>query len=105
MSKFTVYTDKHNEFRWKFHANNDSVVARSSEGFKRKEECLSSVSLLQKDIAGSTVVQDVLVAPQQKAAAPIPSPVVAIDVKAVVPTPALATPTTDPVAASLASKV
>ena len=55
MSKFTVYTDKNSEFRWKFAANNDQVVAKSGRAFTSKEDCLKSLSLLQKDITGATV--------------------------------------------------
>ncbi len=55
MAKFTVYTDKHNEYRWKFTASNDAVVAKSGESYKKQEDCLASLSLLQKDIGGAPV--------------------------------------------------
>ena len=55
MAKFTVYTDKHSEFRWKFVANNNTVVAKSGESYKRQEDCLASLSHLQKDIGGAAV--------------------------------------------------
>ncbi len=55
MSKFMLYTDKNNDFRWKFAASNDKVVARSSEGFRSKDDCIKSLELLQKEITGATV--------------------------------------------------
>lgn len=55
MAKFTVYTDKHDEYRWKFTASNDVVVAKSGESYKKQEDCLASLSLLQKDIGGAPV--------------------------------------------------
>ena len=55
MSKFTVYTDKHGEFRWKFHAANNAVVAKSGESYKKQEDCLSSLHALQKEIGGAPV--------------------------------------------------
>lgn len=55
MSMFTVYTDKQNEFRWKFTAANNAVIAKSSESFKVREDCVQSVTMLQKDVAGATV--------------------------------------------------
>jgi uncharacterized protein YegP (UPF0339 family) len=70
MSKFTVYTDKHEEFRWKFLANDESVVARSSGGFKRREDCLASVEVLRKDIAGATVLQAAAAPSKAKGASP-----------------------------------
>jgi uncharacterized protein YegP (UPF0339 family) len=93
MSKFTVYADKQNEFRWKFMASNNSVIAKSYESFKRKEDCLVSLSLLQKDITGAAIDHEVRAAVDSKVTAqsPItPAIVVAADSKVVVPTPALA---------------
>jgi len=55
MAKFTVYADKKNQFRWKFTASNKRVVARSFKAFARKEECLQSLTLLQKEISGAPV--------------------------------------------------
>jgi len=55
MAKFTVYTDKHNAFRWKFIASNNVVVAKSGESYQRQEDCLASLGLLQKDIGGAPV--------------------------------------------------
>jgi uncharacterized protein YegP (UPF0339 family) len=53
MSKFTVYNDKHGEFRWKFVGSSNLVVARSGEGFKKQEDCIASLNLVQKDIPGA----------------------------------------------------
>ena len=55
MAKFTVYTDKHNEFRWKFIASNNTVIAKSGESYIKQEDCLTSLSLLQKDIGGAPI--------------------------------------------------
>lgn len=58
MSKFTVYSDKQNEFRWKFFANDNNVIAKSSQGYKAKDDCEKAVTLLQKDITGATIVHE-----------------------------------------------
>ncbi len=63
MSKFILYTDKNNDFRWKFVAANDQVIARSSEPYRVKDDCLKSLAQLQKDITGATVDPVVQVAP------------------------------------------
>jgi uncharacterized protein YegP (UPF0339 family) len=55
MAKFTVYSDKHNGFRWKFHASNGVVVAKSGASFNRQEDCLASLNLFQKDMSGAPV--------------------------------------------------
>jgi uncharacterized protein YegP (UPF0339 family) len=55
MAKFTVYNDKHFEFRWKFVGSNGRVVAKSGEGFKKQEDCVTSLTLLQKDIPGAAL--------------------------------------------------
>ena len=71
MSKFTLYTDKNNEFRWKFTASNDHVVARSSEGHKTKDLCLESLGLLQKDVVGAAVDPVVMSVTGQKPVLPL----------------------------------
>ena len=101
MSKFTVYTDKQNEFRWKFFANDNRVIAKSGEGFKVKEDCLASLSLLQKDITGAAVDHEVRAAAAQGTLAP--AIVAADDVKVVASAPALAaSPAVSPVPAVVA---
>ena len=67
MPKFTIYTDKNDEFRWKFVSSTEAVIARSSEGHKTKDACIASVSLLQKDIVGATVDPTVMAVTGQKA--------------------------------------
>jgi uncharacterized protein YegP (UPF0339 family) len=90
MSKFTLYTDKNHDFRWKFVANNEAIVARSSEGYRSKEDCIKSLEVLRSDIGASTVDPEVQVAPTKGVAgrAPTPSPAPAVlpaaEVKAVV---------------------
>lgn len=55
MPNFTVYTDKQNEYRWKFVGSNDAVLAKSSESFKVKDDCIKSLNMVQKDVVGATV--------------------------------------------------
>lgn len=92
MSKFTLYTDKNNDFRWKFLASNDQVVARSSEAFRSKDDCVKSLELLKKDIGGSTVDPVVQAAQSKGMPQRVTSPAIvpAMDVKPVVVTSAVA---------------
>lgn len=92
MAKFTVYTDKHSEFRWKFLASNNTVVAKSGESYKKQEDCLASLSLLQKDIGGAAVdyqLRNGVTPLNAVKAAPAPAPSVAA-APAVVPAPVAA---------------
>jgi uncharacterized protein YegP (UPF0339 family) len=66
MAKFRVYTDSKDRFRWKFIATNKKVVAKSSRSFAKREECVQSVSLLQKEISGAPVKHRVGKAPPKK---------------------------------------
>jgi uncharacterized protein YegP (UPF0339 family) len=67
MAKFTLYTDKNNDFRWKFLAADEKVVARSSEGYHSKEECIKSLETLQKEIGGATLDPTIQTAPAKTA--------------------------------------
>lgn len=73
MSKFTVYVDRQNEFRWKFAANDGAVVAKSSQGYRAKDDCVSALGLLQKEIAGATVDHEVRSPASPAAAATAPA--------------------------------
>jgi uncharacterized protein YegP (UPF0339 family) len=55
MAKFTVYGDKHFEFRWKFVGSNGRVIAKSGEGFKKQEDCIAALDLLRADITGAAL--------------------------------------------------
>ena len=87
MSRFTLYTDKNNDFRWKFIANNDQVVARSSDVFNTKEEAIKSLELLKLDIGVATVDAVVQVSQSkgmpERVSAPsiVPPPAPAVEAK------------------------
>ena len=89
MAKFTVYTDKHNEFRWKFHASNNVVVAKSGESYIKQEDCLAALSLLQKDIGGAPVGYQLRKGVHPTTAVKAPAAVAA---PAIVASPAIASP-------------
>lgn len=47
-SAVTVYRDKAKEWRWKAQAANGRIIAVSSEGYRRRTDCLSSLGLTWK---------------------------------------------------------
>lgn len=44
---YWVYRDVRNEFRWTYEASNGLTIAVSSEGYKRKADCLGSIDLMK----------------------------------------------------------
>jgi len=46
--KFVVYRDKKGEWRWRFVAPNNKIVADSGEGYKWKVDCLDAIELVKK---------------------------------------------------------
>ena len=55
MAKFTLYNDKLGDFRWRFLADDNAVIAKSSEGHKTKADCLASIEAIRKDAPGAAV--------------------------------------------------
>jgi uncharacterized protein YegP (UPF0339 family) len=55
MSRFTVYQTPQSEFHWKLVGNDDRTLAKSPEGFKSREACVSSVAVVKQEIVSATV--------------------------------------------------
>lgn len=53
MSKYEIYKDVQNYWRWRFKAANGKIVA-SGEGYYNRADCLNAISLL-KGSANATV--------------------------------------------------
>jgi uncharacterized protein len=49
MSKFSIFKDKQGEFRWRFQAANNKIVASSGEGYKNKTDCKHAIEIIKKD--------------------------------------------------------
>lgn len=56
MAKFEIYQDESGEYRWRFRADNNEVVA-SGEDYRSKEDCEHAVQLI-KDQAPLAEVAD-----------------------------------------------
>ena len=48
MAKFTIYKDNAGEFRWRFRANNNEIVADSSEGYRNKADCRHGIDIVKE---------------------------------------------------------
>lgn len=47
MSKFVIYKDYKGEYRWRYRANNNEIIAVSSEGYKQKQSAIHSIYLIK----------------------------------------------------------
>jgi len=55
--RFEIYKDKRNEWRWVLISKNNKKVATSGEGFKTKQMCKKSISLLKRDIIIAKIIE------------------------------------------------
>ena len=49
MATFILYKDKRGEFRWRFRANNNKIVADSGEGYINKSDCLRGIEIVKTE--------------------------------------------------------
>jgi uncharacterized protein YegP (UPF0339 family) len=56
MSKFNIFKDARGEFRWRFQADNNKIVASSGEGYKNKADCKHAIEIIKKDGPKAEVV-------------------------------------------------
>ena len=47
MAKFEIYRDASGEYRWRFRADNNEVVA-SGEGYSSRDDCEQAVQLIKE---------------------------------------------------------
>ncbi len=57
MTKFQVYKDRADEYRWRLRADNNEIIADSSEGYVNKSDCLHGIDLV-KAVNPDTEVED-----------------------------------------------
>ncbi len=49
MANFTMYKDTSSQWRWRFRANNNKIVAVSSESYINKQDCRDSIDIVKKE--------------------------------------------------------
>ena len=55
MARFEIYRDEVGEFRWRFRADNNEVVA-SGEGYHRWDDCEHAMQLLKEQAPQTEVI-------------------------------------------------
>jgi uncharacterized protein YegP (UPF0339 family) len=52
---YQVFRDAHGEWRWRLRAANGRVIAHSSQGYRRKQDCLDDINKVKKNSETSVV--------------------------------------------------
>ena len=55
MARFEIWRDKGGEFRWRFRADNNEVLA-SGEGYRSKDDCEHAVQLIKEQVPQAEVI-------------------------------------------------
>ena len=61
MEQFSVFPDARGEWRWHLRADNQEIIAQSSEGYRNRQDCDHAIRLVY-GAGPSTVVVDLTVA-------------------------------------------
>lgn len=57
--KFTVYRDNRGEYRWRFQAGNNEIIATSSEGYTEKRSCYHSIEIIVNESGKAEIIEDI----------------------------------------------
>lgn len=56
MAQFELYKDRIDEYRWKFRADNNKIIADSSEGYINKSDCKHGIELVKQQASDAKIV-------------------------------------------------
>ena len=57
MAKFQIFKDEKGEYRWRLRADNNEIIADSSEGYMSKSDCAKGIKLV-KQLGPDAKVED-----------------------------------------------
>lgn len=55
MTKFQLYKDRKDEYRWRLRARNGEIIADSNEGYSSKANCKHGIDLVKQQAANAEV--------------------------------------------------
>lgn len=55
---FFVYKDSKGEYRWRFYAPNNRIMANSGEGYKNKADCISAINTICRETTSGLTIED-----------------------------------------------
>jgi uncharacterized protein YegP (UPF0339 family) len=58
MADFEIYEDERLEFRWRFKANNERILAESAGGYNNPANCEHAIILVKQQVANSRINRD-----------------------------------------------
>lgn len=64
--KFVLFRDSRNDWRWKFVADNNKIIATSGEGYQNKCDCLHTIGLIQDGCSLAQIVTPVATASEEQ---------------------------------------
>lgn len=54
---FFVYKDGIGEYRWRFYAPNNRIMADSGEGYKNKADCIAAINTLCREATDGVAIE------------------------------------------------
>ena len=54
--EYELYEDSRGEFRWRFQAGNNGIIATSGEGYVLKQGCLAAIERVKRNAGNAPVV-------------------------------------------------
>ena len=55
MAKFELYKDGKGEYRWNLRADNNKIIADSSEGYINKSDCEHGIEIVKQQAPGAKI--------------------------------------------------
>jgi uncharacterized protein YegP (UPF0339 family) len=60
VATFHVYRDTAKEYRWRFRANNNKIVADSAEGYVQKADCVAGIEIVKREAPTAAIKDETL---------------------------------------------
>jgi uncharacterized protein YegP (UPF0339 family) len=57
MGAFFIYKDNKGEWRWRFRAENNKIIAVSSESYKNKSDCRHGLDIIKEEGPEASVLE------------------------------------------------
>jgi uncharacterized protein YegP (UPF0339 family) len=55
--RYVVFKDAKQEWRWRYYAPNNKIIASSGEGYKNRGDCLNAIKLLKRSFFSAVEVR------------------------------------------------
>jgi len=55
MAEFELYEDRAGEYRWRFQADNNEIIADSAEGYVNQSDCEHGIEMIKSQVPGAPI--------------------------------------------------